>query len=435
MLYAVIKAILDLLFPLKWAGVLIPVLPARLIQALHAPTPYLIGIEKRYDRAELPEEDFVLVDLDEDVIESTAQPTPIPRQQRRKLVSLLQLAAPLHYRHGVKPGPPAYCVETYPNDAFTAELPSIFSPSTPSTNLAKLVNLNSVSFGGNAQQTQPGPPLFNAFFTSKTGKSQGNDRPRTSSTSKMSGSPQGSPTSGSFPQLPVTPVSRNDSGFALQSSLREKRSGVFDEKTRRSSSFGTQEARRRPSVPFLGHSSNLSMTNLNSDVTQNPGYAPSAYAQSTLAASTIMPQVLMQPVRNTDTTSWVEGHCFQWRGNDDRSTCSICEEKADQGMYRCSGCGATAHGGCAGLTTLPCPVAFRQEQVRAAFVRCFASLFYTYRKHLGPATAQQKKNGMIYALNVTAFLRSLPPEHADYMATLQQTQGMSKMDTFMGPGP
>ena len=69
MLYAVTKAVVDLLFPLKWAGVLIPVLPARLIQALHAPTPYLIGIEKRYDRTELPEEDFVLVE------DANAQPT------------------------------------------------------------------------------------------------------------------------------------------------------------------------------------------------------------------------------------------------------------------------------------------------------------------------------------------------------------------------
>ena len=425
MLYAVTRAVLDLLFPLKWAGVLIPVLPARLIQALHAPTPYLIGIEKRYEKTELPDDDFVLVDLDSDMIESTAQPIPLPRQQRRKLMSLLQLAAPLHYKFGVKPGPPLYIVETYPFDAFSSESPSIFSASTPSTQLAKFVNLNSTSFGPNASpESQPRPPLFNAFSNMRSGKSQGNERPRTSSASKHSGSSQSSPVSGTFPPLPVTPVSRNDSGFALQASLREKRSGYFDDKSRRSASFGTQEARRRPSIPFLGHSTNLSVSNLSSDLPSS-GYAPSTYGHCTLAASTIMPQVLMQPVRNTDTTSWVEGHCFQWQSRDDRSSCSICEERAEDGMFKCTGCGAMVHSRCAEQISLPCPVAFYPEQVRAAFVRCFASLFYTYRKYMGPPSAEQRRSGFVYSFKMNDFMRSLPHENADYMAMLQQTQGIS----------
>ena len=424
MLYSVTRAVVDLLFPLNWAGVLIPVLPARLIQALHAPTPYLIGIEKRYEKTELPDDDFVLVDLDTDVIESTAQPIPLPRQQRRKLMSLLQLAAPLHYKFGVKPGPPVYTVETYPFDAFSSESPGIFSANTPSTQLAKLVNLNSTSFGPTAiPESQPRTPLFNAFTNARPDKSQGAERPRTSSASKSSNSPQSSPVSATFPPLPMTPVSRNDSGFALQATLREKRSGYFDEKTRRSSSFGNQEARRRPSIPFLGHSSNLSVTNLSSDFQSSAGYAPSTYAQSTLAASTIMPQVLMQPVRNTATTQWVEGHCFQWRSGDDRSSCSICEEKSENGVYRCSGCGAVVHSSCAEQVCLPCPVAFYPEQVRAAFVRCFASLFYTYRKHMGSPSSEARKNGMVYSFKMNEFLRSLPREHADYITMLQQTQG------------
>ena len=96
MLYMVTKAITELLFPLKWAGILIPVLPYRLIQALEAPCPYICGIDRTYEKVELPEDDFVMVDLDTDEIESTSQPTPLPRQQRRKLVSLLQMAAPHH---------------------------------------------------------------------------------------------------------------------------------------------------------------------------------------------------------------------------------------------------------------------------------------------------------------------------------------------------
>lgn len=70
-----------------------------------------------------------------------------------------------------------------------------------------------------------------------------------------------------------------------------------------------------------------------------------------------------------------------------------------------------------------CPAAFHPEQVRAAFVRCFASLFYTYKKFLQPATGDKKKNGIHYKFNIEAFMKSLPGEHAEYIAVLQQTQG------------
>lgn len=50
-----------------------------------------------------------------------------------------------------------------------------------------------------------------------------------------------------------------------------------------------------------------------------------------------MPGMAVQQVRNTSTTQWQEGHCLQWRPNEDRAVCSICEEKSDDGLYRCSG--------------------------------------------------------------------------------------------------
>lgn len=426
MLHLASKALVELLYPMTWAGVFIPVLPARLIQALEAPCPYIVGIERRYETIELPEDDFVLVDLDQDEIESTTRPTPLPRQQRRKLTSLLQLSAPHHNRYGIPVGPPAYAIEAFPFDAFASENPSIFNVNAPPTSLAKFAGLNSASFGDNVSHFAPKPPLFNAFLQSKP------ERPSTSSTSKGSSppSPKISPISGSFPPLPLTPISRNDSGFAIQASLREKRSGHFDSASKRSSTYGFERAPtlRRPSMPLNCHSSNhsssLSMTTISTNGNTLSSYAPSTYAQSTLAASTIMPHVLMQPVRNTETTSWVEGHCLQWRPHDDRSVCSICEEKAEDGIYKCAGCGANAHPRCAHHVCIVCPAAFHPEQVRAAFVRCFASLFYTYRKYLQPAAGDQKKGGMIYRFNMEGFLRSLPHENADYMHVLQQTQGI-----------
>lgn len=431
MLHLASRALVDLLFPLQWTGVFIPVLPARLIQAIEAPCPYIVGIERRYENVELPQDDFVLVDLDQDEIESTIHPNPLPRHQRRKLQSLLQLAAPLHHRYGVPTGPPAYAIETYPFDSFPSESPSFYSHKAQPTHLAKYVGLNSNSFGQDPAAGPAQPPIFNAFLSARNDVtlSRGNDRPGTSSTTKT-GSPSSlrlSPTSGNFPPPPATPASRNDSGFALQASLREKRSGHFDSSSRRSSSMGMDRRQgfsKKPSVQYLGHSSNLSVTTLNNDRTAPSTYAPSVYAPSTIAASTIVPQAMAQPVRNTENTCWVEGHCLQIQPLDERTICSICDEKADERMYKCSGCLTHVHNRCAPEICLVCPVAFHPEQVRATFVRCFASLFYTYKKYMQPASGDQRKAGNTYYFKMDGFLRSLPHEHADYMTLLQQTQGM-----------
>lgn len=438
MLYLATRALVDLLFPIQWAGVLIPVLPARLIQALEAPCPYIIGIERRYEKVEFPSDDFVLVDLDSNMIESTAQPTPLPRHQRRKLMSLLQLAAPHHSRFSVPTGPPAYAIETFPHDSFMSENGSIFSSRATSTHLAKYVSLNSSAFGQNAVPPASFPPLvFNAYLharneqtTSSRGySSKGLDRPGTGSISK-SGSPPSprdhSPTSGHFPPLPTGHSSRNESGLAIQASLREKRSGHFDASSRRSSSFGVDMRHgipRRPSAPFLGHAPNLSVTTLNTDYNPGSTYAPSVYAQSTVAASTIVPTASAQPIVNSEGSCLIEGHCLQVQPFDERAVCAICDERAEEGMYKCTGCKTVVHNRCALQICLVCPAAFYPEQVRAAFVRCFASLFYTFKKFLSSASGDKKKAGLTYSFNMDAFLKSLPHEHAEYIAVLQQTQG------------
>lgn len=88
---------------------------------------------------------------------------------------------------------------------------------------------------------------------------------------------------------------------------------------------------------MLGHAPSASTSSLSQELRAGSSYAPSVYAQSTLAASTVMPGMAMQPVRNTATVQWQEGHCLQWRPHEDKATCSICEEKSDEGLYRCSG--------------------------------------------------------------------------------------------------
>ncbi|KAK8197678.1 AEX-3 domain-containing protein [Phyllosticta capitalensis] len=459
MLHLASQAITHLIYPLKWAGVFIPVLPARLIQALEAPCPYIVGIERRYDNVELPEDDFVLVDLDQNVIESTAPPTSLPRQTRRKLVSLLQMAAPHNVKYGVPTGPPAYAVDAYPNDSFASENSSIFSAKAPRSTLSTYVSLNSASFGDSgARLFPPRPCVFNAFMQSRT-ESRGAERPSTSSTVRTNNSPPSSrtsPTSTMFPPPPSTPISRSDSGYALQASLREKRSAQFDAVSRRSSSvlktaignnllgrstndlqqFGPANMNnlRRPSQPIMNHSGNQHSANLSTSTlgpdfrlgSSGSSYAPSVYAQSTLAASTIMPNTFSAPVRNSETTQWCEGHCMQWRPNDERTFCSVCEERSEDGIYKCAGCNMASHAKCLAQICLVCPTAFHPDLIRAAFVRCFASLFYTYRRFLGAPSSDQKKSGMIYKFNMEGFLRSMPNDNSEYFTMLQDTQAFNE---------
>ena len=427
MLHLVSRAIVELLYPFTWSGVFIPVLPARLIETLEAPCPYIIGVERRYEKIELPSDDFVLVDLDQNEIESSmGPPVPLPKQQRRKLQSLLQQAAPHQNRYGVQTGPPAYAIEAFPWNAFSSENASVFTAQAPPTTLSKYAGLNSASFGSGGSDYAKRLPIFNAFLRAR--ESRGNERPQTSST--RDSPPPSSPVQSQFGAQ--TGLPRNDSGFSLQATLREKRSGHFDNLSRRSSSFNMERRPtiRRPSAPYAGtgHSTSPSVSTISTDGLGSnyaPSiFAPSTYAQSTLAASTIMPQVLYQPVQNRDGTSWVEGHCLIRRPRDENITCSVCDEKLDDDVYRCSGCFMHAHSRCTQQIGLVCAAAFYPDQIRAAFVRCFASLLYTYRKFLQPTTGESKKSGMLFKFNHDGFRRSMPHENAEYVAMLQQTQGM-----------
>ncbi|KAI1260713.1 dDENN domain-containing protein [Xylariaceae sp. FL1019] len=428
MLHLASHALASLLYPFTWASIFIPILPARLLSALDAPCPYIVGIERRYDDVELPDDDYVLVDLDKDTIDSTNQPHRLPKQIRRKLQSLLQLAAPHAIRYGVATGPPPYAIESFPYDAFSAENGSLFHERTLPSTLAKWVAQNSSSFAEPEPKDLLRAPVFNAFASAKPGTAE---RPTTSKSNKTSPPSSVSPVSVNFPPMPSTPISKSDSGFALTSTLREKRSGHFDKEGRRSSSFG-QAPFHRPHAPFMnGHQANLSISAISIDSQSSyggfGGYAPSTYAQSTLAASTVMPNMLVQPVFNTETTVWVEGHCFNLITSDTSFTCSVCNDRSEgDGCYKCTGCNAVSHGRCLGCVSLVCPVAFDADKIRASFVRCHASLLYTYRKYLGRPNKVQKSNGQLYAFDMNGFIKSLPYDQQEYATMLKDTQGFNE---------
>lgn len=368
MLQLATSALVSLIYPLKWTGVLIPVLPYRLIQALEAPCPYIAGVERRYEKLDLPDDDFCLVDLDQNTIESTEPPTMLPRPQRKKLQALLQAAAPHHMRYGVPTGPPPYAIETFPHDSFSSENPQVFSPNPNPSTLASYVSESSTTFGAaSSLPPQSRAPVFNAFLSQRTDNGRGSDRPSTSSTggnSQSSGasppSPVASPGHSSGP-FHGSSSSRNDSGYTLQSTLREKRSGHFKKETltrRNSAVTSLFNARhplqdksnnseqsgldrmgtvRRPSAPITGHHPSMSTSTLGSQLGAPSTYAPSVYAPSTMAASTILQPMTVQPVRENESLKWAEGHCLQRRNPDGKTSCSICDERCDDNVFKCSG--------------------------------------------------------------------------------------------------
>lgn len=424
MLHLACSAIVSLLYPFKWASIYIPVLPARLISALDAPCPYIVGIERRYENIQLPEDDYVLVDLDNNILESYKQPMALPRQQRRKLISLIQLAAPLHNRCGVPTGPPPYAIESFPFNAFSSENEAVFTQNPPPSSFAKYVSQSSTNFGGYEPATKKSL-VFNAFLQSKNDHSR-IERPSTSISNHTTPPSSVSPASTIFPPPPSTPISRNDSGFTLTTTLREKRSGHLDFNSRRSSSFALDRKQTIHGARH-GHGNDSGFSNSVSgiDTTSIYGCAPISYATSSFAASTVMPNVLMHPIQNTDSTVWVEGHCFEINHNDSKSVCSLCDEKAEgDGMYNCSKCGTQAHGRCLATVTLVCPSAFLADRIRAAFVRLFASLFFSYGKfmvkQIKPSKGDKK---LLSKFDLDGFIKSLPSDQHSYVSMLKQTQG------------
>lgn len=63
-LTAVAEAIVSLLFPFKWQCPYIPLCPLGLAEVLHAPVPYLIGVDSRFFDLYEPPTDVTCIDLD-----------------------------------------------------------------------------------------------------------------------------------------------------------------------------------------------------------------------------------------------------------------------------------------------------------------------------------------------------------------------------------
>lgn len=101
MLTIVSETLCSWLFPFYWHHILIPVLPARLLNYLQAPVPFIIGVHRNYFDKDLMEEaiphDTIIVDIDNNTIEPQTKHVSIPSRERRKLISKLETCAKTVY--------------------------------------------------------------------------------------------------------------------------------------------------------------------------------------------------------------------------------------------------------------------------------------------------------------------------------------------------
>jgi len=93
-------------------------------------------------------------------------------------------------------------------------------------------------------------------------------------------------------------------------------------------------------------------------------------------------------------------------------------------------CRLSVHHHCTDAITLPCLSAanFSADRIRAAFIRCFASLLFNYRKHLEPLPPQTQNSGeaKIFNFKLAGFLRAAPRDSAGYLEILSETQAFNE---------
>jgi len=93
-------------------------------------------------------------------------------------------------------------------------------------------------------------------------------------------------------------------------------------------------------------------------------------------------------------------------------------------------CQLTIHHRCLDAVTLPClsPANFSADRIRAAFLRCFASLLYNYRKHLEPISnsAITPSDERLFHFKLPSFLRSASRDTFAYLEMLSETQAFNE---------
>lgn len=441
MLTPAARAIMSLIFPFQWQSVFIPVLPARLATCLEMPVPYIIGVHRVGTELPLPDDDFVLCDLDADAIFSSSTPPLLPTPVRSKLQNLLSLAAPLHSQpYDIARGTPKYVHETFPMNQHVLADSALLSPVAPRQNLFKLVAESSSAFSTFDSDMLRWLPIVNAsYFGTKaklrklsTQHDNGSVKKGNSSNSSNSNSSNSSNSSNTsetdlskLSQDQGSTVRRHtrkaNSVFSFASTLRSRGDGPSSPTTKKRQSApltitpmfdgsetfigGTERKERSSTVPssparspvpsntiFNGSVSELSPSPslISSDSRRSSTYSLTTSEADTSAAQSPMTSRPSSPTARPE-AQIVEGHILlspSYFGlPSGEMICSIClnRERSDSCVLTCKACKLQVHSTCTKSVVTPCtPAAFHPHRVRAAFVRAMATLLFNYRKYLVP---------------------------------------------------
>ncbi|KAK9317347.1 AEX-3 domain-containing protein [Lipomyces starkeyi] len=407
MLTSAAAAITALIFPFKWQSVYIPVLPARLVSCLEMPVPYIIGLHRTESKLLLPQDDYVLCDLDGDAILSTSTPPLLPTAVRNKLQALLSLSAPLHSRrYNVAHGTPRYVSETFPDEAhvlrdadFMLEVPtpqrfdnlvgersSAYRSADPDSLLQQPI-LNVQNFGTRTKLSVD-PQRKTSEFQSF--ESFGAHSPRTRSTNTGSA------------------LNVGKAGIqSLKSSFRSRRASAI---------FPGQNMTGRGSTEneYAGNS-------LLSPLRETPNVGITVSAPSPI--HTDEPTVAPPDQEQSSEFQTMEGHILRLILSPD-TRCSVClDGPLASNILVCESCHLQVHTTCLSTVVLPCaPTSFHASRVRAAFIRSMATLLYNYRWFLDRVHNKTSEVAKLYRFRKQDFLTSLPKEQMPYTRFLLSTQ-------------
>lgn len=342
-----------------------------------------------------------MCDLDnDDVAFNLAAPT-IPSASRRKLAHMLNFAAPLKSR-GVPQG--TTTDEAYPHKHFNLNATTAqFTP--PSSQLPELLTASSSTYGTLSSRKEDQVPIFNAFI-----QPQPQNRippPRDPlNTLKTSSKLRLSSPLGSVRSTYTTAIQRN--------SVRSVPLRSFSE---------TDSSKWKLYSSFRG---NPSMSSINSrKPTVGRSYSTNSFIS--LAASTLidfdpLANSTNMPATNSENMQYCEGHLLLRKQMEPSDTCTVCNMEIDTGLS-CDGCRLKVHDSCIEQVNMPClPVCFNGERIRAAFLRFFSTLFYTYRKFMNPPNRGDAIRGKYFSFDMEGFILHHPRPIGSYLSELSQTQ-------------